>query len=132
MGPPVPRGRFSSFSHRTCNCYRCLSICIQKYCLFWHVVKEDNLLRFGRKTSYKKEVDIAIEQQPEWVSADYVRKMLDLGRSKVYEILAQEEEIETVQIGRSIRVNKASLERWLQTQRYPKWRENPYIEDKDR
>jgi excisionase family DNA binding protein len=46
--------------------------------------------------------------------------MLDLGRSKVYEILAQEEEIETVQIGRSIRVNKASLERWLQTQRYPK------------
>jgi excisionase family DNA binding protein len=58
--------------------------------------------------------------------------MLDLGRSKVYEILAQEEDIETVQIGRSIRVNKASLERWLQTQRYPNWRENPYIEDKDR
>jgi excisionase family DNA binding protein len=48
--------------------------------------------------------------------------MLDLGRSKVYEILAQEEDIETVQIGRSIRVNKASLERWLQTQRYPNWR----------
>jgi hypothetical protein len=46
--------------------------------------------------------------------------------------LAQEEDIETVQIGRSIRVNKASLERWLQTQRYPNWRENPYIEDKDR
>jgi excisionase family DNA binding protein len=60
-----------------------------------------------------------------------VRTMLSLGRTKVYEILAQEE-IETVQIGRSIRVNKASLERWLQTQRYPKWRENPYIEDKDR
>jgi excisionase family DNA binding protein len=60
-----------------------------------------------------------------------VRTMLSLGRTKVYEILAQED-IETVQIGRSIRVNKASLERWLQTQRYPKWRENPYIEDTDR
>jgi excisionase family DNA binding protein len=57
--------------------------------------------------------------------------MLSLGRSKVYEILAQEEEIETVQIGRSIRVNKASLERWLQTQHYPKWREHPYMADKN-
>jgi hypothetical protein len=92
----------------------------------------ESLPRFGRKTIYKKEAYIGIEQQPEWVGPDYVRKMLDLGRSKVYEILAQEEDIETVQIGRSIRVNKASLERWLQTQRYPKWRENPYIEDKDR
>jgi excisionase family DNA binding protein len=57
--------------------------------------------------------------------------MLSLGRSKVYEILAQEEEIETVQIGRSIRVNKASLERWLRTKRYPKWREYPYMADKN-
>ena len=90
----------------------------------------ESLPRFGRKTIYKKEAYIGIEQQPEWVGPDYVRTMLSLGRTKVYEILAQED-IETVQIGRSIRVNKASLERWLQTQRYPNWREHSYIEDKD-
>jgi len=64
---------------------------------------------------------ISIEQPPEWVDVGYVRKMLSLGGSKVYSLLAQEEEIGTVQIGREVRVNKASLERWLEKQRYPRW-----------
>ena len=59
-------------------------------------------------------------------------RLAGVSQTKVYEILAQEEDIEIVQIGRAIRVNKASLQRWLQTQRYPKWRENSYVEDKDR
>lgn len=58
----------------------------------------------------------------EWVTVRDMQQMLSLGRSKAYEILAQEDEIEAVTIGTTIRVNKASLDRWLRKQRYPRWR----------
>ncbi len=35
----------------------------------------------------------------EWITVREVQKMLSLGRSKTYEILSQEEGIETVQLG---------------------------------
>lgn len=60
-------------------------------------------------------------QNSEWITVKEMRQMLSLGRSKAYEILVSEREIETIQIGRAIRVNKASLEGWLDGQRYPKW-----------
>ena len=59
-----------------------------------------------------------------WITPKDMQQMLSLGRSKTYEILAMEEGIETVQIGTAIRINKVSLEHWLMTQRYPKWRED--------
>ena len=59
----------------------------------------------------------------QWITVKEMQQMLSLGRSKTYEILAREEGIETVQLGTAIRVNRASLERWLKEQRYPKWRE---------
>jgi excisionase family DNA binding protein len=59
-----------------------------------------------------------------WISPKYMMQMLSISRTKTYEILAQEKEIETVQLGRSLRINRTSLERWLSKQRYPKWRED--------
>lgn len=54
----------------------------------------------------------------EWITVKEMQIMLSLGRSKAYEVLAQEEEIETVKLGRTIRVHKASLLRWVRKQRY--------------
>ena len=65
-----------------------------------------------------------MEQGSEWITVKEMRRILSIGRSKAYEILAQEEEIEAVTIGTTIRVDKISLDRWLRKQRYPRWREN--------
>lgn len=54
----------------------------------------------------------------EWITVKEMQRMFSLGRSKAYEILAQEDEIETIQLGRALRINKASLERWVRNQRY--------------
>jgi len=59
----------------------------------------------------------------EWITVKEMQQLLSLSESKTREILVQEEGIETVQIGRAIRVNRASLERWLKEQRYSKRRE---------
>ena len=61
-------------------------------------------------------------QNGEWITVKEMQEKLSLGRSKAYELLSLEESIETVQLGTALRVNRASLERWLQQQRYPKWR----------
>jgi excisionase family DNA binding protein len=70
-----------------------------------------------------KKIVARVTPNTEWISVRDMQQMLSLGRSKAYEILAQEEEIEAVTIGTTIRVNKASLHRWLRKQRYPKWRD---------
>lgn len=54
----------------------------------------------------------------EWITVKDMQRILCLSRSKAYEILSQEEEIETVQLGRAVRINRASLERWVRRQRY--------------
>lgn len=62
-----------------------------------------------------------------WITAQDMQRMLSLSKSTVYLILLEEDEIETVQIKRSIRINKASLERWLRKHPYPKWREDLHL-----
>jgi hypothetical protein len=59
-----------------------------------------------------------------WITVRDMQRMLSLGRSKSYEILAREPEIETVQLDSAIRINKASLERWVRRHRYPRWRQD--------
>jgi excisionase family DNA binding protein len=59
----------------------------------------------------------------EWITVKQMQHLLSLGKSKTYEILAQEEEIEVAQIGTAIRINKASLQRWIRKHRYPQWRQ---------
>jgi len=69
----------------------------------------------------RREVNIGhIAQDSEWITVKEMQRMLSLGRSKAYEICAQEKEIEITQIGTAIRINKASLESWIRKQRYPK------------
>ena len=48
-----------------------------------------------------------------WLTMKQIQQLLSLSRGKAYEIVASEEEIETVQLGRTLRVNKASLDRWV-------------------
>ncbi len=62
-------------------------------------------------------------QDSEWITVKEMQRMLSMGRSTAYAICAQEEGLEIAQIHTAIRVNKKSLERWLQTQSYPKWRD---------
>jgi excisionase family DNA binding protein len=64
-----------------------------------------------------------------WITVRDMQRMLSLGRSKSYEILAREPEIETVQLGSAIRINKASLDRWIRKHRYPAWRQGASIAD---
>jgi excisionase family DNA binding protein len=56
--------------------------------------------------------------ESQWITVKEMQQVLSLSRSKAYEIVSQEDEIETVQIGRAVRINKASLERWVRKQRY--------------
>ncbi len=53
--------------------------------------------------------------EKEWISAKEVRERLSIGKSKCYEIL-DAGEIEVIRIGRVLRVNRKSLERWIQAQ----------------
>ena len=46
------------------------------------------------------------------------KRFLRIARSRAYELVA-EGEIPSVRIGRSVRVSRRELERWLEEQRYP-------------
>ena len=61
-----------------------------------------------------------------WLTMKQVQQLLSLSRGKAYELVATEDEIETVQLGRTLRVNKASLDRWVRKQRYPRWRQGTH------
>jgi excisionase family DNA binding protein len=76
-----------------------------------------------RSNGNNEEVLIETEQSPEWITVSEMRRILSLSKGKAYEILATEEGIESVQLGRAVRVNKRSLEAWVRQQTYPRWRE---------
>jgi excisionase family DNA binding protein len=54
----------------------------------------------------------------EWLTLREVQEILGIGKTKAYELVATGE-IPAVRIGRSIRINRQELERWLEEQRYP-------------
>jgi excisionase family DNA binding protein len=54
--------------------------------------------------------------QNEWLTLAEVQRVLDLGRTKTYELVAAGE-IPAVKIGRVLRVNREELDRWLETKR---------------
>jgi putative molybdopterin biosynthesis protein len=56
------------------------------------------------------------EQEHEWLKVPEVAEVLRIARSRAYELVA-DGEIPAVRIGRSIRVNRNELERWLEGQR---------------
>ncbi len=54
-----------------------------------------------------------------WIKVEEMRKHLAISKTKAYEI-ATSGCLETVKIGRCLRINAQSLERWLESQRYPR------------
>ena len=57
------------------------------------------------------------EQQHEWLKVPEVAEELRIARSRAYELVA-DGEIPAVKIGRSVRVSRKELDRWLEDQRY--------------
>jgi excisionase family DNA binding protein len=64
-----------------------------------------------------------VEREHEWLKVPEVAQVLRIARSRAYELVA-EGEIPSVRIGRSVRVSRMELDRWLAEQRQPSagWR----------
>ena len=53
--------------------------------------------------------------QPLLLTAPQVAKLLNLGRTKVYELIGTKQ-LPVVRFGRAVRVSSASLQRWVERQ----------------
>jgi len=53
----------------------------------------------------------------EWLTLWEMQEMLSIGRTKAWQLVASGE-VPAVKIGRSVRVSRRELERWLEEQRY--------------
>ncbi len=58
------------------------------------------------------------EQRHEWLKVPEMAEFLRIGRSRAYELVGSGE-IPSIKIGRSVRVNRGDLERWLEGRRQP-------------
>ena len=58
-----------------------------------------------------------MESQHEYLKVPEVAKVLRIARSRAYDLVAQGQ-IPAVRIGRSVRVPRHELDRWLADQRY--------------
>lgn len=58
-----------------------------------------------------------MDREKEYMKVPQVAEFLQIGRSRAYELVGSGE-IPSVRIGRSVRVNRKELERWLEEQRY--------------
>jgi excisionase family DNA binding protein len=61
------------------------------------------------------------EKQHEYLKVPEVAEVLRIARSRAYELVG-EGEIPSVRIGRSVRVSRRELDRWLEEQRQPSTR----------
>jgi excisionase family DNA binding protein len=58
-----------------------------------------------------------MRSEKEWLSPRDLQEWLDLGKTKVFEILASGQ-LPSYKIGRIRRIRKADVENWLESQRY--------------
>ena len=58
-----------------------------------------------------------MEKHHEWLKVSEVAEELRIAHSRAYELVA-DGEIPAVKIGRSVRVSRKELDRWLEDQRY--------------
>ena len=58
-----------------------------------------------------------MDEHHEWLKVPEVAEVFRLARSRAYELVA-DGEIPAVKIGRSVRVNRKELDRWLEDCRY--------------
>jgi prophage regulatory protein len=56
-------------------------------------------------------------EHSEWLSLKDVQHLVDIGRTKTYELVTTGE-LPAVRIGRCIRINRRELDEWLHRQRY--------------
>ncbi len=54
--------------------------------------------------------------EPQWITPIEMARMLAIGKTKAYGILANNTDIETIRLGRAIRINRGSLTRWIDCQ----------------
>lgn len=59
-----------------------------------------------------------MDEQHEYLKVPEVARVLRIARSRAYELVA-EGEIPSVRIGRSVRVSRKELDRWIEGRRYP-------------
>jgi excisionase family DNA binding protein len=58
-----------------------------------------------------------MDREPEFLKVPEVAEMLRIARSRAYDLVSNGT-IPAVKIGRSLRVSRKELERWLEEQRY--------------
>jgi excisionase family DNA binding protein len=59
-----------------------------------------------------------VDENLEYLKVPEVAEILRIARSRAYELVA-EGEIPSIRIGRSVRVSRGELDRWLEEQRQP-------------
>jgi excisionase family DNA binding protein len=64
-----------------------------------------------------------MDEQHEYLKVPEVARIIRVARSRAYELVA-EGKIPSVRIGRSVRVSRKELDRWLEEQRQPSARWN--------
>ncbi|MBX6764678.1 DNA-binding protein [Rubrobacter taiwanensis] len=62
-----------------------------------------------------------MNREREWLKVPEVAEVLQIARSRAYELVGSGQ-IPSVRIGRSVRVSRRELDRWLEEQRYPEAR----------
>jgi excisionase family DNA binding protein len=62
-----------------------------------------------------------MDEQHEYLKVPEVARIIRVARSRAYELVA-EGEIPSIRIGRSVKVSRRDLERWLEEQRQPSTR----------
>ena len=64
-----------------------------------------------------------MDEQHEYLKVPEVARIIRVARSRAYELVA-EGEIPSIRIGRSVRVSRRELDKWLEEQRQPsaRWR----------
>jgi excisionase family DNA binding protein len=61
---------------------------------------------------------VQVDKEHEYLKVPEVAEVLRIARSRAYELVGSGE-IPSVRIGRSVRVSRKELDRWIKGQRYP-------------
>jgi excisionase family DNA binding protein len=89
---------------------------------FWIPVLKRGQTHYYRRQR-ERHTEVPMVEQHEYLKVPEVAEVLRIARSRAYEMVARGE-IPSVRIGRSVRVSRKELDRWLEEQRQPsaRWR----------
>jgi excisionase family DNA binding protein len=68
---------------------------------------------------HERQREVNMDEKREYLKVPEVAEVLRIARSRAYELVA-EGEIPSIRIGRSVRVSRTELDRWLEEQRQPR------------